>query len=190
MESLHRLEVFPLVTADAAERLALAERLAARGLSVGFREMIGGRVLEIGWKNGRVSRRWLDGNVNAEAGAEAEAVREAASRPLSLTALPECLIYDLYLPGFRGNHVVQLAGSGDGCWTATSLRSGIAWVETTLTGLQNEPDGWVRQQYGVPKTQLLGEWSSLLEKMRACREHRLIFRPADCLHRPEERLAA
>lgn len=169
----------------AMERLELVERLAARGLSVGFREVIGGRVLELQWRGGRITRRWLEG-------AEAAAVLAAAA-PLSLSALPDCLLYDLYLPGFRGNHVVQLAGQDGGGWSATSLRSGVAWMEATLAGLQAEPDAWVRRQYGLPKQQLLAEWGALLAKMRACREQRLLFRTADCLAgaTPQaERLAA
>lgn len=149
---------------------ALAERMAARGLSVGFREVIDGRVLELSWATGRVTRRWLPD-------AEAAPVLAAAA-PVAVSVLPDCLLYDVYLPGFRGNYVTHLAGPGDSAsLSVTSLRSGIAWMESAVAVLQGERAEWVQRQYGASKPVLLAEWSALLDKMRAHREARLIFRP-------------
>ncbi|MFO0761099.1 MAG: hypothetical protein U0359_31765 [Byssovorax sp.] len=135
---------------------------AALGLSHRFNEVIGDRVAEFAFKKGEVVTRWLSPE---EAAPVLSAARNAGgSAPYSM--FPGCLENQLYIPGCRssGEGRVKMPGSPLDGWSFRPMRSAVAGLEAWVDLIQK---GEVEDNLDFTRR--------LLESMKLCSEHRLLF---------------
>ncbi len=152
------LGLLPADIEDEEYKFEFMKEFAARGLSHGFREIIGDRVAEFKYRKGEVQARWMDESEYADWITKGK--RVGGSAPWS--TIPHCLEGALLLPGFRGGYethqvVIPVPNEHDFDWHAGALRANIERLE----------------EFDLPEYADTVEW--LLEDLRYCREHRLIW---------------
>lgn len=148
---------------DEAQQISFVEEFAALGLSHKFREIIGGRVLELSYKKGgKVEKRWLSDD---EAGPVLAAEKKiGGSAPYSM--FPECLNEQLYIPGCRtgGSGKVTWPGHTIDGWGFQPMRNAIAgmkeWIVLAEQGHVRGDADFLRE---------------LLQNLKLASEQRLIF---------------
>jgi hypothetical protein len=143
-------------------KAAFVREFAALGLSHRFHEIVGDRVVELAFKRGDVSVRWLSDKDAAPIFAAQK--RIGGSAPYSM--FPICMQQQLYIPGCRsgGGGQVQMPGSPLDGWSFNPMR-------TTITDLE----GWLPL---VERKEVRGDVDflrELLEQLKLCSEHRLLF---------------
>jgi len=144
--------------ADATAAEAWLRAFAALGISRRFREVIGDRVAELTYDDGKVGLRWLGADEAAPILAQDTYFGSASN-----SAFPSCLDSDLYVPNCRSEDA-DTAEVQD----APFEEFGYEPIETAIAALTDRLAG----AEGGGDTDLM---SHVLERLRFCATHQMIL---------------